>query len=91
MVAHAPSCFCVQATEGDRPLPRPAYCFVFPVIQAVLAAPAFSPLHEDALTVLALHVAPGESIPRKESLRLLYHLLGVVAAYRYEINYSNLN
>lgn len=73
---------CLQVTAGKQPLPRSAYCFVFPVLQAVLSAPSFSPLHEDALSVVALHVAPGEAIPRAESLRLLYHLLGVVPAYR---------
>ena len=35
-----------------------------------------------ALSVLALHCGVGDDIPRKATLDLLYHLLGVMPAYR---------
>ncbi len=42
-----------------------------------------TPLHDECLAVLSLHVAPGLDIPRRASLELLYHLLGVIPAYRW--------
>jgi len=70
------------ATAGGRPLPGPAYAFVFPVLRAVLSWPAHTPLHEEALAVLALHVAPGDPLPRAAMLALLFHVLELMPAYR---------
>jgi hypothetical protein len=53
------------------------------VLQAVLSSPSHTPLHDAALGVLALHVAPGQDVPRQQSLRLLYHLLSIIPAYRW--------
>lgn len=65
-----------------RALPGPSYALVFPVVSAVLHCPSITPLHDQALAVLALHVAPEQDIPRGESLTLMYHLLGIIPAYR---------
>ena len=65
-----------------RPLPGPCYALVFPVLEAVLHCPHHTPLHDEALLVLALHVRPEQDIPRAGSTRLLYHLLGIIPAYR---------
>jgi hypothetical protein len=54
------------------------------VLQAVLSSPQHTPLHDAALGVLALHVAPGLDIPRQQSLRLLYTALAVIPAFRCE-------
>lgn len=71
-----------SATAGGRPLPGPAYAFVFPVLCAVLSWPVHTPLHEEALAVLALHVAPGDPLPRAAMLALLFHVLELMPAYR---------
>lgn len=69
-----------------QPLPGPSYALVFPVVAAVLHCPVITPLHDQALGVLALHVAPEQDIPRGDSLVLLYHLLGIIPAYRWAGN-----
>ena len=46
------------------PLPTPAYVMVFPIIRAVLSWPIPSPLHEPALSALALHVSPRHLPPQ---------------------------
>ncbi|MEW5308073.1 MAG: hypothetical protein WDW38_000060 [Sanguina aurantia] len=70
-------------TVPKRRLPSSSYCFVFPVLEAVLSSPQHTPLHEEALSVVSLHCsAAGGDIPRAASLGLLYHLLGVIPAYR---------
>lgn len=72
-----------QSTVPQRqPLPGPSYSLVFPVLAAVLHCPVITPLHDQALGVLALHVSPEQDIPRGDSLVLLYHLLGIIPAYR---------
>lgn len=65
-----------------RQLPGPSYALVFPVLAAVLRCPLITPLHDSALGVLGLHVSPEQDIPRGDSLELLYHLLGIIPAYR---------
>jgi hypothetical protein len=71
------------ATLGGRPLPPQAYAFCFPVLKAVLGWPRHTPVHDQALGVLALHVSPGVPIPRAATLELLYHVLGIMPAYRW--------
>ena len=71
-----------QATSDGRPLPPASYAFVFPVLAAVLGSPRHSDLHDPALAVVALHCGPALDVPRADSLHLLYHLLGVIPAYR---------
>ncbi|GIL49256.1 hypothetical protein Vafri_5386 [Volvox africanus] len=71
----------VTAAVGQQ-LPPSSYCYVFPVLQAVLLSPVHTRLHDECVAVMALHVAPGLDIPRRASLELLYHLLGVIPAYR---------
>lgn len=66
------------------PLPGPSYALVFPVLSAVLHCPVLTPLHDQALAVVALHVAPEQDTPRGDSLVLLYHLLGLIPAYRWD-------
>lgn len=51
-------------------------------MQALLGGAGHTKLHDEALAVVALHVTPGAPLPRAATLRLLYHLLGVVPAYR---------
>lgn len=70
------------ATANSTPLPGPSYDLCFPVLEAVLSSSVHTPLHEQALQVMALHVAPGLPLPRKQTLAVLYHVLGVVPAYR---------
>lgn len=65
-----------------RPLPGPSYALVFPVVAAVLRCALITPLHDEALAVLGLHVSPEQDIPRGESLELLYAVLGTIPAYR---------
>lgn len=65
-----------------RSLSGPSYALVFPVLAAVLHCPLITPLHDQALSVLALHVAPEQDVPRGASLTLLYHLLSIIPAYR---------
>ncbi|KXZ48792.1 hypothetical protein GPECTOR_25g376 [Gonium pectorale] len=71
----------VTAAVGQQ-LPPSSYSYVFPVLQAVLLSPVHTLLHDKCVAVLALHVAPGLDIPRRASLQLLYHLLGIIPAYR---------
>ncbi|KAG2444413.1 hypothetical protein HXX76_001166 [Chlamydomonas incerta] len=71
----------VTAAAGQQ-LPSSSYCYVFPVLQAVLMSPVHTALHDECVAVLSLHVAPGLDIPRRASLELLYYLLGVIPAYR---------
>lgn len=70
------------ATANSTALPGPSYDLCFPVLEAVLSSSVHTPLHEQALEVMALHVAPGLPLPRKQTLAVLYHVLGVVPAYR---------
>ena len=70
------------ATAGSNPLPSSCYDLCFPVLEAVLTSAVHTSLHEQALQVLALHVDPSLPIPRKKTLAVLYHVLGVVPAYR---------
>ncbi len=69
-------------TSNSTPLPGPCYDLCFPVLEAVLSSSVHTSLHEQALQVVALHVAPGLSLPRKETLAVLFHVLAVVPAYR---------
>ena len=71
-----------SATAGERPLPAPAYTFLFPVLRAVLSWPQHTALHEEALAAVALHVAPGGALPRAALLALLYRVLDLMPAYR---------
>ncbi|GBF89654.1 hypothetical protein Rsub_02372, partial [Raphidocelis subcapitata] len=72
-----------RSTVAQRsPLSGPAYALVFPVLRAVLHCPHHTPLHDEALEVLSLHVRPDQDVPRAESLELLYHTLGIIPAYR---------
>ena len=70
------------ATANSTALPGPSYDLCFPVLEAVLSSSVHTPLHEQALQVMALHVAPGLPLPRKQTLAVLYHVLAVVPAYR---------
>ena len=70
------------ATSNSTALPGPSYDLCFPILEAVLSSAVHTSLHEQALQVMALHVAPGLPLPRKETLAVLYHVLGVVPAYR---------
>ena len=72
-----------EATADGHPLPSPAYIMVFPIISAVLSWPVPSPLHEPALSALALHVSPSICLPRTAMLALLYQVLETMPAYRY--------
>ena len=47
------------------------------MLRAVLSSPQHSPLHDEALAVVGLHCAPDADVPRRESLALLYHVLGI--------------
>lgn len=71
-----------EATSEGQPLPTSAYVMVFPIIRAVLSWPIPSPLHEPALSALALHVSPSVSLPRTSMLALLYQVLEIMPAYR---------
>ena len=72
-----------EATADGNALPSPAYIMVFPIISAVLSWPVPSPLHEPALSALALHVSPSVCLPRTAMLALLYQVLETMPAYRY--------
>ena len=72
-----------EATADENALPSPAYIMVFPIISAVLSWPVPSPLHEPALSALALHVSPSVCLPRTAMLALLYQVLETMPAYRY--------
>lgn len=72
-----------SVTANSTPLPGPCYDLCFPVLEAVLSSPVHTSLHEQALQVVALHVAPGLPLPRKDTLAVLFHVLGVVPAYRW--------
>ena len=71
-----------SATAGGRPLPTPAYTFLFPVLRAMLSWPQHTARHEQALAAVALHVAPGGALPRAALLALLYRVLDLMPAYR---------
>lgn len=68
--------------DVHKALSPAAYTFLFPVLQAVLASPGHTPLHDAALSVVALHVSPGQDVPRGETLEMLYRLLETIPAYR---------
>ena len=75
-------------TANSTALPGPCYDLCFPVLEAVLSSSVHTSLHEQALQVMALHVAPGLPLPRKDTLAVLFHVLGVVPAYRYDLQTS---
>ena len=52
------------------------------LLQALLSSRVHTPLHEAALSIIVANVAPGMPLPRGKTMALLYHLLGVVPAYR---------
>ncbi|KAF8055816.1 hypothetical protein HT031_006591 [Scenedesmus sp. PABB004] len=81
-VADVLAALCAATVAPRRPLPGPSYALVFPVLAAVLSCPVISPLHDDALRVLGLHVSPEQDIPRGESLELCYAVLGRIPAFR---------
>ena len=72
-------------TANSAALPGPCYDLCFPVLEAVLSSSVHTSLHEQALQVMALHVAPGLPLPRRDTLAVLFHVLGVVPAYRYDL------
>jgi len=75
---------CIAGRSADHHFLSPqAYGFCFPVLRAVLSSPQHSPLHDEALAVVALHCAPDADISRRESLALLYHVLGINPTYRH--------
>ena len=54
-----------------------------PLSPARRSCPEPTPLHEDALAVVALHVGPAAaSVPKAQSFALLYHVLEIIPAYR---------
>lgn len=63
-------------------LPAATYTFLFPVLQALLSPHSITPLHDAALSVVSLHVQPGQDVPRADTLHLMYHLLSVIPTYR---------
>ena len=67
---------------GSTALSPPAYLFVFPLLAAVLKWPTHTPLHEPALSVVALHVDPEGNVPRAASLDMLYCMLDVLSGFR---------
>ena len=71
-----------SATEAGSALPTPAYLMLFPILAAVLSFPQRTPLHEDALAALALHVSPGGALPRRATLALLYNVLETLPSFR---------
>ncbi len=72
-------------TANSTALPGPCYDLCFPVLEAVLSSSVHTSLHEQALQVMALHVAPGLPLPRKDTLAVLFHVLGVVPVSRYDL------
>ena len=77
----------IAVTGGRKPLPSPAFDLCFPILAAVLSWPTHSPLHDPALTVLGLHVDPQLPSPRGKMLQLLYHVLGLIPAFRYHSSF----
>lgn len=73
----------VAVTGGRKPLPPPAFGLCFPILAAVLSWPTHSVLHDPAMTVMGLHVGPQLQSPRGKMLQLLYHVLGLIPAFRY--------
>lgn len=69
---------------GSRPssLSSSIYRFLFPLGRAILMLPAHCPLHDPALAFVALHVMPGQDVPRTETMRALANVLGTVPATR---------
>ena len=65
-----------SVTGNSTPLSGPSYGLCFPVLEAVLMSSVHTSLHDQALQVLALHVAPTFPFPRKETLAVLFHVLG---------------
>ena len=47
-----------QVTREGQSLPASSYRFTFPVLSAVLSSPAYTPLHDQALAVVALQCSP---------------------------------
>ncbi len=71
-----------SATAAGSALPTPTYMMLFPILAAVLKWPQRTPLHEDALAAVALHVSPGGSLPRRATLALLYNVLEILPSFR---------
>ncbi len=71
-----------SAVSAGSPLPTPAYVMLFPILAAVLSWPQWTPLHEEALSAVALHVSPGAPLPRKATFGLLYHVLQTLPSFR---------
>ncbi|KAK1290119.1 hypothetical protein QJS10_CPB18g01878 [Acorus calamus] len=64
------------------PLPADSFTFVFPVLECILYSSKKTSLHDDVLQILSLHLDPILPLPRLQMLSVLYHVLGVVAAYQ---------
>lgn len=71
-----------SATASRKPLPLSAFNLCFPILEAVLGWPEISSLHDPALTIVGLHVKPDVAVPRQSMLKLLFHVLGNIPAYR---------
>lgn len=71
-----------KTTAAGSALPTPAYVMLFPILAAVLSWPQRTPLHEEALAAVALHVSPGGPLPRRATLALLYNVLETLPSFR---------
>ncbi|XP_059665692.1 protein ILITYHIA isoform X2 [Cornus florida] len=64
------------------PLPVDSFTFVFPIMERILLSSKKTGLHEDVLRILFLHMDPILPLPRLRMLSVLYHVLGVIPAYK---------
>lgn len=68
--------------EGKKQLPLAAFKLCYPILAAILSLPEITSLHESAMNIISLHVGPNLDIPRGKMLGLMYHVLGIIPAYR---------
>ena len=69
-------------SAGARPLPAPVYTLCFPILRAILSCPLPTPLHDAALSVVALHVGPDSTVSKLQAFELLHRVILILPALR---------
>uniref|UniRef100_A0A7N0VHG6 TOG domain-containing protein n=1 Tax=Kalanchoe fedtschenkoi TaxID=63787 RepID=A0A7N0VHG6_KALFE len=67
------------------PLPVDSFTFIFPIMERILLSSKKTGLHDKVLQIIYLHMDPILPLPRLRMLSVLYHVLGVVPAYKASI------
>ncbi|KAI9185460.1 hypothetical protein LWI28_007508 [Acer negundo] len=64
------------------PLPVDSFTFIFPIMERILLSSKKTGLHDCVLQILYMHMDTLLPLPRLQMISVLYHVLGVVPAYK---------